>query len=250
VIIAIIIPTYNEAVNIGRLIDQLCQKYFPRIVHVDLRIIVVDDNSPDGTGDIVRGKIKQFPIVYLLPSERKGLGAAYVRGMKFAMNNLNADAVIEMDADFQHHPKYVEEFVSAFLNGADYVIGSRFVPGGSIPSDWVWYRKVISRIGNRFSTKVLNLDHVHDLTTGFRLTRVKGVLDKIDLNNLIALKWFAFKVDLSYQTIHLSGHTVELPIDFLGRSNEKSKFKLLEIIFTFKVVVTLRIRKSLKKLFE
>ena len=242
VTIVIIMPTYNEASNIGRMIDVLFMYWFPRIGAADLHLLVVDDNSPDGTGEIVRNKMERFSKLYLHSGERKGLGAAYVRGMTYAMHELHADAVIEMDADFQHDPRYIQDFVSEYINGADYVVGSRFIKGGSIPSDWAWYRRAVSYFGNRFAKAVLRLPDVHDITTGFRLTRVNGILDQINLNNLMAQKRFAYKVDLLCRTVHLSTKTVEFPIAFHCRNNETSKFSLMEILATLKVVMVLGIK--------
>ena len=245
--IVIIMPTYNESENIGEMIDALRKRYFVKNKKLEIFLLVVDDNSPDGTADIVKQKMQQCPQIYLLCGKKKGLGYAYVKGMKFAMKELNADAVIEMDADFQHDPSYVEKIVMEFINGADYVIGSRYIEGGSVPIGWAFYRRAISRYGNLFAKYVLGLHNVSDLTTGFRLTRVKGVLEKIDLDNLMELHRFAFKVDLMYKTLFLSKKTIEVPIHFLERVKEKSKFNLVELIATYKVVVLLRLNQLLRK---
>lgn len=242
--IVVIIPTYNEAENIGRMIDELVGREFPKIEKVDMHLLVVDDSSPDGTGKIVKQKMKKFENLHLLPGKKQGLGYAYVRGMKHAMEKLKADATIEMDADFQHDPKYVKDMVKAHIGGADYVIGSRYIPGGSIPEGWAWYRKAISYFGNLYARLVLWLPKVHDVTTGFRLTKVKGLLEKIDLDNLMELHRFAFKVDLLFKTLKLSKKTVEVPIHFAERKKEASKFNLKEMIATYKVVMILRIRES------
>ena len=241
--IVVIMPTYNEASNIGRMIEVLFTRWFPQIDAADMHLLVVDDNSPDGTCEIVQEKMRQFPKLHLLSGDRKGLGAAYVRGIGYAMHRLHADAVIEMDADFQHDPCYLQDFVLEFINGADYVVGSRFIKGGSIPVDWAWYRRAVSYFGNRFLKAFLRLPGVHDLTTGFRLTRVNGVLDQIDLNNLLAKKRFAYKIDLLYRTIHLSNKTVEVPINFRCRTREASKFRFMEVIATLDVVLRIGIKR-------
>ena len=241
--IIIVMPTYNEAENISRMIETLCGNVFNDIKNKhpqsSMHLLVVDDNSPDGTGDVVRLKEKDYGSLHLLSGERNGLGNAYIRGFKYAVNTLKADAVIEMDADFQHNPDYIKSFVNAFSNGADYVIGSRYIDGGSIPSGWEWYRSIVSNYGNLFAKFMLRLDGINDLTTGFRLTRVKGVLENIDLDNLMALNRFAYKVDLMHKTAGLSKKTVEVPIHFLEREKEKSKFSFMEMVVTYKVVMTL-----------
>lgn len=242
--VVIVMPTYNEAENINRMIDELFEKYFPKINNVDIHLLVVDDNSPDGTGDIVKKNQKKYKNLHLLQGEKEGLGMAYVRGMRYAMNKLSADAVMEMDSDFQHDPKFVKPMVEAYVNGADYSIGTRYIKGGSIPKGWALHRKAVSYFGNLFARIMLFKPNLHDLTTGFRLTRVKGVLDKIDLENLMALNRFAYKVDLLYQTVNLSKNTVEVPIHFAERTKEASKFSLKEMVATYVVVMKLRIKAS------
>ncbi|OQX62039.1 MAG: hypothetical protein B5M56_07605 [Desulfococcus sp. 4484_241] len=238
-LIAIIMPTYNEAANIGDMIRVLFDEIFP-LIDADMHLVVVDDNSPDGTGKIVMKNMATNDRLHLLQGEKKGLGYAYVRGFKFAIHKLCADAVVEMDADFQHDPSYLKDMAEAFKNGADYVIGSRFAGGGSIPREWSRHRKIISILGNRFARWVLGLSSIHDMTTGFRLTRVKGVLDRIDLDGLMALDRFAYKVDLLYKTLQLTENVVEIPIHFAPRRMEKSKFNLMELLITYMVVMRLR----------
>lgn len=242
--IVVIIPTYNEAANISLMMTALLKEEFPNIKGASMHLLVVDDNSPDGTGELVRKQMKSHKNLHILTGKKEGLGMAYVRGMRYAMDKLNADATVEMDADFQHDPKYLKDLVTAYLEGADYVIGSRYIKGGSIPKAWAWHRKAVSFYGNLFTRAVLFLPNLHDTTTGFRLTRVKGVLDKIDLEHLMELHRFAFKVDLFYQTVKLSKKTVEVPIAFGTRSKETSKFSLKEMIATYKVVLLLRYNAS------
>jgi len=237
--IAIIMPTYNERANIGKMIDVLFCEYFPQITFAQMCLVVVDDNSPDGTADVVRRKMTEYKNLYLLAGEKKGLGYAYVRAFKYCLEHLKPEAVIEMDADFQHHPAYILTMVDLFRKGADYVICSRFIQGGSIPVSWEWYRKLLSYLGNRFACFMLHLPDMHDVTTGFRLTRTKGILEKIDLDSLIALDRFAFKVDLLYQTVKISRDIKEIPIHFAAREMEQSKFNMMETIATFKVVMRL-----------
>lgn len=243
----IIMPTYNEAENIGRMIDELVGKEFPKIKGADMHLLVVNDlpsdGSPDdGTGDIVRKNVEKYKNLHILEDKKQGLGWAYIRGMKYAMSKLKADAVMEMDADFQHPPEYVKPMVKAYLDGADYVIGSRYIPGGSVPKEWAFSRKAVSFFGNLFIRIVLLKPKLHDLTTGFRLTKVRGVLDKIDLDNLMEPQRFAYKVDLLYQSIKNAKKTVEVPLRFAPRTKEKSKFDTKEMIATFKVAIILGIK--------
>src|SRR5882672_6763815 len=123
--IVIIIPTYNEWSKIEKMIPVLETDVFPKIKNHIVSILVVDDNSPDRTADAVRAFMKQWKNIALLLGEKEGLGAAYVRGMKYAMENMDADAVMEFDSDFQHNPHDIPRLIKAMDKGADYVIGSR-----------------------------------------------------------------------------------------------------------------------------
>jgi dolichol-phosphate mannosyltransferase len=245
--IVIVMPTYNEAENIGKMIPELVDKEFPKIKNAEMHLLVVDGKSPDGTSDVVKKAMKTRKNVHLfLEPEKRGLGWAYIWGMKHAVEKLGADAVMEMDADGQHPPKFVKGMVDAYVNGADYVIGSRYIPGGSIPAEWAFFRKFVSYAGNLFIRLALLKPKLHDLTTGFRLTRVKGVLDKIDLDNLMEPQRFAYKVDLLYQSVKNARKTVEVPLQFAPRVEEKSKFNKKEMISTFKVAIILGIKDKAK----
>ncbi|KKU29350.1 MAG: Glycosyl transferase family 2 [Candidatus Amesbacteria bacterium GW2011_GWA2_47_11b] len=239
-------PAYNEAENIGLMIEELFGKEFPQIKNTEMHLLVVDDFSPDGTGNIVKKYQAEYKNLHLLQKPKEGLGWAYIRGMQYAVNKLGADAVMEMDADFQHPPRFVKDMVAAFLNGADYVIGSRYIRGGSIPKEWEFSRKAVSFLGNLFIRMVLLKPQIHDLTTGFRLTRVKGVLDQIDLEHLMEPTRFAYKVDLLYQSIKNAKKVVEVPLEFASRAKEKSKFNPKEMISTFKVAIILGIKDKQK----
>lgn len=244
--IVIVMPSYNEAENVGRMIPELFEKEFPQISGAEMHLLIVDDNSPDGTGKIVEEGMKKYPNLHLLKGEKQGLGWAYIRGFKYAMDKLGADAVMEMDADFQHPPSFVKGMVKAYLDGADYVIGSRYIPGGSVPSQWPISRKAMSYFGNLFIRIILVKPKLHDVTTGFRLTKIKGVLDHIDLEHLMEPARFAHKVDLFYQSVKNAKKTVEVPLQFAPRTKEKSKFNPKEMIATFKVAIILGIKDKLK----
>jgi dolichol-phosphate mannosyltransferase len=239
--IVIVMPSYNERTNIAEMIPTLFEKEFPKITNADMHLLIVDDHSPDGTGQLVKDAMKKYKNLHLLEGEKQGLGWAYIRGFKYAVQELGADAVMEMDADFQHPPRFVKPMVDAYTAGADYVIGSRYIPGGSVPKEWAFSRRFISWAGNLFIRLVLFKPSLHDLTTGFRLTRVKGVLDKIDLDHIRELKRFAYKVDLLYQSIKNSKKTVEVPLEFAPRTQEVSKFNPKEMIATFKLAILLGI---------
>jgi len=249
--VVIVMPSYKEAENIGPMIDELFDSVFPKIAGAEMHLLIVNDlpadGSPDdGTGSIVRGKMEKHKNLHILEDKKQGLGWAYIRGFKYAVGEIGADAVMEMDADFQHPPRFVRPMVEAYLDGADYAIGSRYIKGGSVPKEWALFRKAISYFGNLFIRIVLVKPKIHDLTTGFRLTRVKGVLEKIDLDHLMEPHLFAHKVDLLYQSIKNSKKVVEVPLEFAPRTKEKSKFNPKEMIATFRVAIILGIKDKIR----
>ena len=249
--VVVVMPAYKEAENIGPMIDELFDSVFPKIVGAEMHLLIVNDlpadGSPDdGTGSIVRGKMEKHKNLHILEDKKQGLGWAYIRGFKYAVGEIGADAVMEMDADFQHPPRFVRPMVEAYLDGADYAIGSRYIKGGSVPKEWAMFRKAISYFGNLFIRIVLVKPKIHDLTTGFRLTRVKGVLEKIDLDHLMEPHLFAHKVDLLYQSIKNAKKVVEVPLEFAPRTKEKSKFNPKEMIATFRVAIILGIKDKIR----
>lgn len=246
--IVIVMPAWNEAENIKEMIDVLISTEFPKInalpagKQVEMHLLIVDNNSKDGTDRIVEEASKKYPNIHIIQQDKPGLGWAYVRGFQYAISDLNADAVMEMDADFQHPPRFIKPMVETYLAGAEYCIGSRYIPGGSVPKEWALSRKAVSFFGNLFIRTVLLNFKIHDLTTGFRLMKVEGVINKIDLEKLHDLDRFAYKVDLLYQCLKNSKKTVEVPLEFASRTREKSKFNWKEMVATFKLAIILGIK--------
>ncbi|OIP97974.1 hypothetical protein COT69_01265 [candidate division WWE3 bacterium CG09_land_8_20_14_0_10_39_24] len=239
----IVIPTYNEKENIAPLLEEI-QKVLKKIEGFKMGVLVVDDNSPDGTADIVRSVMKKYKNIHLITGEKQGLGAAYVRGFKYAMENLKADVVFEMDADFQHNPNDIPRFLDKISSGYDYVLGSRYISGGSIPKTWGLHRKFLSFFGGWFARVVLGTKSVKDYTTGYKAMRVKGYLDKIDLSKILS-KNFAYKIHLLYEMLNLKAKTIEIPIKFVDREKDKSKSNAVrESKESMKVVLILRYRKN------
>lgn len=246
--IVVVIPTYNERQNITATIDGIeavVNKISPK--H-QLEILVIDDNSPDGTAEAVKAKGREYGNVKLLPNqEKRGLGAAYIKAFKYAMVKLDADAVFEYDADGSHQPKYIPGMIRELDKGADAVVGSRYVPGGSMPDNWGLNRKLISYFGNFIARSVLWAWQHKDMTSGFRVTKAE-YLKKVDLDNLLS-KQFAYKIHLYYALHQLGAKIVEFPIDFIDRSRGKSKFPRNNILDSLRVVFTLRWREN-EKLFK
>lgn len=237
----VILPTYNEAENISPLIDILEEEF--KLISHQMQILVVDDDSPDGTADIVREKIGQYGNIELLIGQKEGLGAAYIRGMKYAMKKMGAEVVIEMDADFQHDPKDIKRLMLAIDQGCDYVLGSRFIAGGSIPKEWSLKRKFLSVLGNLFTRLVLGLWQIHDFTTGFKASRVRGFLDRINLDQVFS-KSYAYKIHLLYQMIGLGARVKEVPIQFAPREKGSSKMDLEDFLESLRVVFKIRFDQS------
>jgi dolichol-phosphate mannosyltransferase len=223
--IVIIIPTYNENDNIGNLAAEL-ERYFPLVPH-DMHILVVDDNSPDGTAQTVREMQKKNGRLHLLTGTKAGLGAAYIRGMNYALDALEADAVFEMDADFSHKPADILPMIAAIEDGADFVIGSRYVPGGKIPDNWGALRKSISRCGNLVARYLAGLYGVRDCTAGFRAIRSR-VLKQINLDDL-KVQGYAFQVALLERALALGAKVREVPVEFVDRTQGESKLGLSDI---------------------
>lgn len=244
--IVVIIPTYNEKVNIEKLIPVLEEKTFPRIKNHEMEILVADDQSPDETAETVREFMKKWKNIKLLMGDKKGLGAAYVRAMRFAMDEMKAEAIVELDADFQHDPEDIPRFIEAMDNGADYVIGSRYIKGGAIPPEWGLHRKFMSYFGGLFARIVLMRFGIHDMTSGYKLTKTK-YLKKVDLENLYSM-YYAYKIHILHDVLSAGAKVAEVPIVFYERKEGSSKISKKDLFDSFWVVLRLRWRDSIRLL--
>jgi dolichol-phosphate mannosyltransferase len=213
----LIIPTYNEAVNLERIVAAAGEQ-LQRAAPGGFRILVVDDSSPDGTGEIADRLAAVDDTVEVLHRPGKsGLGQAYLAGFAHAMAR-GAETLIEMDADFSHDPSYLPTLIKA-LGSADLVLGSRYVPGGGV-KDWGLLRQLISRGGGAYARRMLGVS-VRDLTGGFKCIR-RQVLESIDLPTVRA-EGYVFQIEVTYRAI-LAGFTVvEVPIVFADRAAGTSK---------------------------
>jgi dolichol-phosphate mannosyltransferase len=223
--IVIIIPTYNERNNIELLIPAL-EDQFSRINH-QMSILVVDDNSPDGTAESVRLLMATYPNVHLITGKKQGLGAAYIRGMHYALDQLGAQAVMEMDADFSHKPEDVPRLIAGLDAGADFVIGSRYVPGGKIPDNWGAWRQANSRWGNIFARYVAGLSRIRDCTAGFRAIRA-SLLRDLDFS-VITVQGYAFQIALLHQAMLHNAVITEIPVEFVDRVRGTTKLSFSDI---------------------
>jgi len=227
-IAVIVIPTYNEADAIGKMIDHLFKKTFPTVDNWVCKLLIVDDTSPDGTYKIVEKYKKKYDNLHLyLNKEKAGIGGAYVKGFKYAMKELKADVVIEFDADFQHPPQNIPVMLKKIDEGYDYVLGSRKVKGGSNPKGWGFKRVFFSEVGGLVARFVLffpfkNFFKITDPTTGLKASRVKGFVDKMDIDNLYS-KQFGYKLEFLYQMVGLGAKVAEIPLQFGLRTIGESK---------------------------
>ena len=233
----IIIPTYNEFDNLR----PLLQKVFFYAPNTD--VLIVDDNSPDGTGKLADEIHEEDARVHVIHREGKaGLGKAYIAGFKYATEH-GYDAAFEMDADFSHDPRYLPDFLKA-IEGADLVIGSRYIPGGDTP-DWSPVRRFISGGGNIFARFMLGIP-VQDCTAGYRCYR-REVLESIDLDT-VQSQGYAFQIEMAYRVMQKGFKIVETPIIFMDRRVGKSKMSRQIVIEGFTYVLRTRFsRKPAKR---
>ncbi|MBK5230937.1 MAG: polyprenol monophosphomannose synthase [Thermoleophilia bacterium] len=212
----LILPTYNEAENIGPMVAAVTQRLSECARrHV---LLIVDDNSPDGTGDAADLLAETYPTVRVLHRKSKdGLGRAYLAGFKVALDN-GADLVIEMDADFSHDPRDIGRLVRA-AGQCDLAIGSRYVPGGGV-RDWSLTRRVLSQAGCQYARRILGID-VNDLTGGFKCFRAE-TLRAIDLDKVIS-NGYGFQIELTYRAVRAGKRVTEVPIWFTERRAGTSK---------------------------
>ena len=208
----VVIPTFNECENVTRIVGRVLSA----VARVD--VLVVDDGSPDGTGAIADGLAAAHPRVNVLHRPAKqGLGAAYLAGFAWALGR-GYDVVVEMDADGSHSPQDLPRLLGA-LGTADAVLGSRWVPGGSV-HNWPRSRKVLSRAGNLYTRLALGLD-LRDATGGFRAFR-RATLEGIDLSG-VSSQGYCFQVDLAWRAVQAGFVVVEVPITFVEREIGESK---------------------------
>ncbi|MFH2039709.1 MAG: polyprenol monophosphomannose synthase [Chloroflexota bacterium] len=212
--IGVIIPTYNEAENLPKLIPALFA------LPLDLHLLVVDDNSPDGTGQLADEFSLKHPgqMNVLHRPEKSGYASASIQGFNYFLDQ-GVDGIGQMDADFSHDPADLVA-MSEHLKDCGMVIGSRYIKGGSVDRQWSYARRGLSAFGNSYARLILGLPY-HDLTTGFRLWR-SDALAKIPLD-LIHSRGYVFLIELTYLVHHLGIQVVEVPIYFADRKRGKTK---------------------------
>ena len=208
------LPTYDERANLERMLRSLGE-----VLREDDRVLVIDDNSPDGTGRLAEELARELPFVAVLHrAQKEGLGPAYLAGFRRALDD-GAELVLEMDCDFSHDPKDVPRLIAAAEDGADVVLGSRYVAGGRV-GNWGLTRRAISRGGSLYTALFLHMG-VKDPTGGFKCFR-RRVLETIDPDTITA-KGYAFQIEATYRAKRAGFKVVEIPITFDDRVSGTSK---------------------------
>ena len=226
----VIVPTYNERENITRLVADLCA------LPGDIRVLVVDDNSPDGTGSLVDEMADTDDGVQVIHRSGKlGLGTAYKAGFAFGLAN-EYEYICTMDADFSHNPHSLPSLLDAAADGADLVVGSRYVPGGELVG-WPQFRKFISAVANRLAHLFLGVD-THDCTAGFRCYR-RRLLETTDLDSIFSTG-YSFLIEMTFMCQKADFRIVEVPITFVNRTQGASKISKVEIVKAFYTMIRLR----------
>ena len=224
----LVVPTYQEAENIERLLRAV------RESEPSLDILVVDDNSPDGTGDLAEKAAVDLDRVEVLHRPGKaGLGAAYRHGFRHALD-AGYDVIVQMDADFSHDPAVLPLLLAELDQGAEVAVGSRYVPGGSVPN-WTWFRRSLSKWGNNYAATMLRLQ-LHDATTAFRAYRA-DVLERIDIDGTRA-NGYLFQIETAFRISDCGARIAEIPIAFVDRVAGASKMAVVRTMVETELRVT------------
>jgi dolichol-phosphate mannosyltransferase len=211
--VLVVLPTYDEAANIAEVLSRI------RAAASEVDVLVVDDSSPDGTADLAEALAGELGGVEVMRRPAKsGLGSAYRDGFRVGLGQ-GYEALVEMDADLSHDPATLPDLIAAVAGGADLAIGTRYMPGGSIP-DWPWPRRAVSRIGNFYARKMLRMSP-RDSTSGFRCYH-RRALEAIDLSSVRA-DGYGFQVEMAYLVERNGGSVAEVPIEFRDRTLGHSK---------------------------
>ncbi len=224
--ICFVLPTYNEEENIENIIKQILEQEVHQNAHT-FSILVVDDNSSDDTQSIVKRLISTNQNIHLISGQKKGLGDAYKRGFAFALDDLNADLIFQMDSDGQHDPSLIPTFISSIEEGKDVIIGSRFADGGTTP-DFSFSRLFMSKVGNLLVRYVGGITQVRDCTSGYRAIRA-SYLKELDFSYL-STRGYSFQSSLICDLAWRGADIFEIPIEFSSRKGGDSKLALRDQI--------------------
>lgn len=226
--VVLILPSYNELGNLKKIIPMLQNDIFPRIKNHKMYILIADDNSPDGTEEAIREMMKKWKNIDITLGKKLGLGAALVRGMNYAVNKMDAEILMVMDADGQHEAGKIPEFLKKIDEGYDMVIGTRYSGGGSIPKNWPIQRKAFSIFGNLLIRSILGKFYIHDWTGGFRAFKKEVFLK--ERSELTEFKGYTFQVSFNHKALRDKFSFAEVPFSFTDRTLGDSKIAPLEYI--------------------
>lgn len=243
----IIIPTYNEAENIEKTLLAIDAVRSDIPNGWKLQVLIVDDTSPDGTAEVVKKIQKKLPYVFLVSNPKKsGLGGAYLKGMDEAFMKLKADVIFEFDADLSHDPKKIPAFLQKIDQGYDFVLGSRYIPGGGIPEDWGFHRKFLSVVGNWFIMLVLTNFKIRDWTTGYRAIR-KSVYDAVkEEMHSDRFSGYTFQIGFLHKAVRRGFNIAEVPFKFVDRTYGESKLGMEYIKNTLMYIVKVRLQEFMQ----
>ncbi|BBO73268.1 glycosyl transferase [Desulfosarcina widdelii] len=239
-ITCIILPTYNEVENIRWVVRAIFAQS-EKIDSHDLHILVVDDDSPDGTHEEVRRMMGKYTNLHLITGEKKGLGEAYKRGMAYAISQFHPDLIFEMDADRQHDPEFIPIFNYLATHGFSLVIGSRFAPGGSTPN-FSLRRKAISLLGNWMIRFLGGIPRIHDCTSGFRCIKA-SLIPRCNLS-FLSTRGYSFQSSLLCELLRNGAKVIEVPIIFPDRIYGESKLSFKDQIEFLFNLAKIRFRQS------
>ena len=215
--VCFVIPTYDEAANVVPLLERLTDLHPGE----GATFLIVDDESPDGTGDLVREFAARDGRVRLLEGPRRGLGAAYRRGIAHALDAIGADAVVQMDADFSHDPADARRLLARLAEGADVAIGSRYATGAGIDERWPARRRWLSATGNLLARRIAGLGNVRDCTIAFRAIRAETLrAAKVER---ITVRGYAYQIALLHRLLRTGARVVEEPVFFRERARGRTK---------------------------
>ena len=241
--LAIVVPTYNEVTNVQNLIDSIAA-VAKLNADVELTVVVIDDSSPDGTAELVESLAEgwqtvNFSVRVINKPTKNGLGAAYVYGFA-QLENQGFDYFLQMDADLSHDPRYITGFIHQARAGVDFVVASRYIPGGGTP-DWTLNRRILSRGGNFYARLILSR-RITDYTGGFNMYSA-ALIKRMDMQT-IAATGYGFLLVLKYRALLNCTSLAELPIVFLDRTHGSSKMPSSTLIKNFVLVPKIKARRG------
>jgi dolichol-phosphate mannosyltransferase len=236
----VVMPTYDEAANIAEVLTRV------RAAAPDVDILVLDDNSPDGTAELARAAAAELGQIDVIVRQRKeGLGNAYRHGFRIGADR-GYEVLMQMDSDLSHDAADIPKLLAAVEAGADASIGSRYVPGGAIPN-WPWHRRALSRYGNRYACVMLGMS-VRDATAGFRAYRTE-ILDAIEVYETTA-KGYGFQIESTYRMSRIGGRITEIPVIFTDRVRGYSKMSIWVMLEQLRLVTWWGVRDRVMRLFR